>query len=48
MKFLMLDGVGDPNTSQEYQDAIEALYSVAYTIKFLLKKQAAFDYAVMP
>ena len=48
MGFLMLDGVGDPNTVQEYKDAIEALYSVAYTIKFMLKKDAAFDYSVMP
>ena len=48
MTFLMLDGMGDPNTAQEYKDAVEALYSVAYTIKFLLKKEAAFDYAVMP
>ena len=48
MTFLMLDGMGDPNTAQEYKDAIEALYSVAYTIKFRLKKDAAFDYSVMP
>ena len=48
MTFLMLDGMGDPNTAQAYKDAVEALYSVAYTIKFLLKKEAAFDYAVMP
>ncbi len=48
MSFLMLDGRGDPNTDQEYKDAVEALYSVAYTIKFMLKKESAFDYAVMP
>ena len=48
MIFLMLDGTGDPNTAQEYKDAIEALYSVSYTIKFLLKKEATLDYAVMP
>ncbi len=48
MIFLMLDGRGDPNTAQEYKDAIEALYSVAYTIKFLLKKEVTLDYAVMP
>ena len=33
MQFLMLDGRGDPNTAQEYQDAIEALYAVAYRAK---------------
>ncbi|NNL76890.1 MAG: hypothetical protein HKO68_11190, partial [Desulfobacterales bacterium] len=26
MKFLMIDGQGDPNTSQEFKDAVEALY----------------------
>jgi hypothetical protein len=34
----MIDGAGDPNTAQEYQEAIEALYGVAYALKFLLKK----------
>src|ERR1700730_4402513 len=48
MNFLMLDGKGDPNTAQEYQDVVEALYSVAYTLKFMLKKDAAIEYAVMP
>jgi hypothetical protein len=49
MGFLMVDGQGDPNTSQDYADAIEALFSVAYTLKFIVKKGAlAMDYAVMP
>ncbi|GLV60477.1 hypothetical protein KDH_72960 [Dictyobacter sp. S3.2.2.5] len=48
MQFLMLDGMGDPNTAQEYKDAVEALYTVAYSAKFLLKKEAALDYPVMP
>ncbi|MBO0796897.1 MAG: GyrI-like domain-containing protein [Ktedonobacteraceae bacterium] len=48
MNFLMLDGKGDPNTAQEYKDAIEAIYTIAYTTKFLLKKEAAIDYPVMP
>ena len=49
MNFLMIDGQGDPNTSQAYQDAVEALYSVAYTLKFMVKKgESAVDYAVMP
>ena len=34
MRFLMVDGSGDPNTSQDFQDAIQALYSVSYTLKF--------------
>ena len=36
--FLMVDGRGDPNTSEAYQQSLEALYSVAYTLKFSLKK----------
>jgi hypothetical protein len=48
MNFLMLDGKGDSNTAPEFQDTVEALYSVAYTIKFLFKKEAAIEYAVMP
>lgn len=48
-KFLMVDGEGDPNTAQEYTQAVEALFSVSYTAKFMLKKGAqAIDYAVMP
>ena len=29
MNFLMIDGKGDPNTSQEYAEVIEALYAVS-------------------
>ena len=47
MQFLMVDGTGDPNTTQAYTDAIEALYGVAYTLKFLIKKEKAVDYPVM-
>ena len=47
MNFLMVDGKGDPNTSQEYKDALEALYSVAYTLKFAIKKSQGIDYPVM-
>ena len=48
MKFLMVDGHGDPNTTQEYQDAIEALYGVAYKMKFISKKTLERDYVVPP
>ena len=46
--FLMIDGAGNPNTSSDYKDAVEALFSAAYTIKFALKKAMRLDYAVMP
>jgi len=49
MNFLMIDGRGDPNTSPEYQDAIEALYGLSYAIKFMVKKgDLAIDYGVLP
>jgi len=48
MQFLMVDGHGDPNTAQAYQDALEALYGVAYKIKFLSKKALARAYVVPP
>jgi hypothetical protein len=48
MSFLMVDGHGDPNSSQEYRDAIEALYAVAYKLKFTSKKEKDLDYVVPP
>lgn len=49
LNFLMLDGQGDPNSSDSYAAVVEALFTVAYTLKFMLKKSsAAIDYAVMP
>jgi hypothetical protein len=48
MRFLMIDGHGDPNTAPEYQEALEALYGVAYKLKFLSKKQLGKDYVVAP
>jgi hypothetical protein len=38
MCYAMIDGKGDPNTSEEFQDAVGALYSVSYGIKMLPKK----------
>lgn len=49
INYLMIDGKGDPNTSQEFADAVEALFTVSYTLKFAVKKGAlALDYGVMP
>jgi len=47
MTFLMFDGTGDPNTAPDYVVAIEALYTLSYTLKFALKREGL-DYAVMP
>jgi hypothetical protein len=49
MSFLTVDGAGDPNTEPAYQSAVEALYAVSYTLKFMVKKgTAGVDYGVMP
>ena len=49
MNYLMVDGEGDPNTSQAYSDAVEVLFMVSYAAKFMVKKGAlAIDYGVMP
>ena len=49
LRFLMVDGKGDPGKSVAYAQAVEALFSVSYTAKFMVKKgPQALDYAVMP
>jgi len=49
LAFLMIDGRGDPSSSEVYQDALAALYGVAYTLKFALKKEAPErDFKVAP
>ena len=45
--YLMIDGEGDPNNSQSFQEAVKALYTVAYTLKFMIKKEKSVDYPVM-
>jgi hypothetical protein len=47
LRYLMVDGSGDPNT-QEFTDAITTLYSVAYPLKFISKREQGRDYVVMP
>ncbi len=52
-QFVMIDGrikAGDePATSQEFQEAMQALYGVSYTLKFTskLRKENPVDYTVM-
>ena len=48
MNFLMIDGHGNPNTAQAYGEAVEALYAVAYKLKFMSKKGLDNDYVVPP
>ncbi len=48
MQYLMVDGHGDPNTSPAFAQALEALYPVAYKLKFLSKRELGRDYVVPP
>ncbi|MCL1977252.1 MAG: GyrI-like domain-containing protein [Candidatus Bathyarchaeota archaeon] len=47
MNFLMVNGEGAP-TSPQYMQSIEALFTVSYALKFMVKKVKSFDYGVMP
>jgi len=47
LHYLAVDGHGDPNTSAEYRAAIEALFPVAYALKFASKAEGR-DFVVGP
>ena len=48
MYFLMIDGDGDPN-HPTFQNAIEVLFPLSYTLKFIIKKSdIGIDYGVLP
>jgi len=47
MQFLMIDGMGSPGDSQQYQDALSVLYPVSFRTKFLSKANGK-DYVVPP
>lgn len=48
LQYLMIDGQGDPNSSPAFTQGIEALYPLAYKLKFLSKLELGLDYVVMP
>lgn len=48
LRYLMVDGHGDPNTSIEYAAALESLFPLAYGLKFASKRELGRDYAVPP
>lgn len=49
LNYLMIDGEGDPNTAPAFRDAVEALYSLSYALKFMVKKgETGIDYGVLP
>jgi hypothetical protein len=48
LQYLCLDGRGDPNRSPDFGAAMQALYALAYGIKFAAKKQnPPLDFTVM-
>jgi hypothetical protein len=47
-QFLAIDGRGNPNTADTYASAVEAVYAVAYTIKFASKRDGGRDFVVAP
>lgn len=48
MRYLMIDGAGDPGTSEAYAEALSWLYPVAYGVKFASKAELGRDFVVMP
>ncbi|MFE6738594.1 GyrI-like domain-containing protein [Streptomyces tubercidicus] len=47
-QFIAIDGAGNPNTASAYASAVEALYTVAYTLKFTSKRTSSGDFVVAP
>ncbi len=47
-QYFMIDGSGDPNSSIDFEEAVQALYSLSYTLKFMVKKEKEIDFPVMP
>lgn len=48
LRYLCLDGHGDPNTSPAYADAVQALYAVSYAATFAVRKAGGTDVKVSP
>jgi hypothetical protein len=48
MRYLAVDGHGDPNMAAWYLDAVEALFGVAYAVKFAGKRALGRDFVVAP
>jgi hypothetical protein len=47
--FIMIDGIGNPNTEKSYAEAVQVIFGLSYTIKFMVKKgDLQIDYGVLP
>jgi hypothetical protein len=47
-RFVAVDGRGDPNLAPAYTEAVEALYALAYAIKFAARRGIGRDLVVAP
>ncbi|MBD8871046.1 GyrI-like domain-containing protein [Nocardioides donggukensis] len=48
LQYLMVDGSGDPNVGPDFTEAVEALYPLAYRLKFASKRDLGRDHVVNP
>lgn len=48
MRFLMIDGHGDPNTSPAYREAVETLYPTSYAVRAVAKAKLGRVHTVAP
>lgn len=48
LRYLAIDGQGPPGEGTAFEDAIRALYPIAYTVKFTERRMAGKDFPVMP
>ena len=48
LRYLMVDGHGDPNATPAFTEAVQALYPVAYRLKSASKQGLGRDYVVPP
>lgn len=46
--YMMVDGTGNPNVEASYETALQLLYGVSYTLKFMNKNDSGRDYVVPP
>jgi len=48
LRYLMVDGHGDPNTAPAYERALGVLYPLAYALKLLGRRELGRDHVVPP
>jgi hypothetical protein len=48
LQYLMIDGQGDPNSSDDYALVVQTLYAISYKARFMVKKRLEKVYTVPP